>query len=186
MEYDVSDDELIYLYRCGNYCALNELRERYKKRIYGVIDKMRNKYGIRPLYFDDIYNSCYIAFMKCIEMYNGEYIFYSYFIRSVENVVLREIKKETKDDYIESVDQDLILKGNYGEGYICDCSFKYEEGEISGYLKDNLDDISIKIIRYKIQGYSLMDIKLLLGVSAKVIYNRICKIKKLLKNDLYH
>jgi len=186
MEYDVSDSELIYLYRCSNFCALKELKERYKKRIYGVIEKSKNKYSVRRIDFEDIYHACFIAFMKCVEKFDDEYIFYSYVIKSIENVILREIKKETKDDYIESVDHDLILKGNYGEGYISDSYYLYEENQIRDYLDDNLDELSIQIVKYKLEGYTLLEITSLLGVSSKVLYNRMCKIKKLLKNGIYH
>ena len=64
--------------------------------------------------------------------------------------------------------------------------YLYEENSLKDFIKDNFDDVSIKIIEARMEGYSCDDIKSKFEISNKVIYNRLNKIKNVLKNNLYH
>ena len=186
MQYDISDNELIYLYRCSNYDAFECLSIRYKKRIYGIIEKKSRIYNLKNLDFEDIYHSCYITFLKCIENFDEEHIFYSYLIEAIEFTLVRLLHKEKRKQEIKSLDNEIINKGFLLEDVINDSSYVYEENEIEEYFKKNLDELSQTIIEYRLKGYSYKEMISFLSISRKQIYNRVNKIKKRLKNGIYH
>ena len=186
MQYDISDNELIYLYRCDNELALDILTKRYKQRIYGLIERVKNKYGIKRMEFDDYYQTSYIAFLKCIERFDDTYIFYNYIMQAVENVLIREVEKEKKYNSILSLDIDLINEGYSFTDVINDSTSLYEKNIIWEFIGSNFDELSTEIIKCRENGYTGEEIAKILNVSKKVVYNRLGKIKKVLKSDLYH
>ena len=186
MTYDVSDNELIYLYRCNNQEAFNYLSLRYKKRIYGIIGKKAAQYNVKNVDFDDIYQTCYITFLTCLERFDGNYIFYSYIINAIENVLIRLMHLERRKQKIVSLENEVINKGFLCDDLICDAPYLYQQGEIKNYIKDNFDELSQLIVKYKIKGYSYKEMTKVLGVGKKQIYNRVTKLKKTLKKGIYH
>ena len=70
---DIGDSELIYLMRTNNNEAKEVLFERYKKRIYGIINSYAKKYFLSNVNYDDYFGECFIVFLKCLELYDEEY-----------------------------------------------------------------------------------------------------------------
>ena len=188
MIYDVSDGELIYLYRCGNYDAFDFLTNRYKKRIYGIIEKSRRANNLGSICFDDYYHECYITFLKCLDRYDGNGIFFSYVMVSLENFVKRLMEKEIKysaysslEDYLLNEDSTVI------SGMVVkDASYLYLEDEVHDFIEGNFDELSKIIIEHKMQGYNCKEIMKKYDLSRKLVYNKIGKIKNIIKNDTYH
>ena len=61
-----------------------------------MIEKFKNQYNLKYIDFDDCYQSCYVAFLKCLEKFNSDGIFYSYVMSAIENVLHRMMDKEIK------------------------------------------------------------------------------------------
>ena len=183
MNYDVSDGELIYLYRNNNYYAFETLLSRYRKRIYGMIEKAKNVNHLKYLDFDDFYHSCYIALIKCIDNFNNEGIFYSYVMAAIENVIGRLLEKENRYKNVVSIeDYHTVLS----EDFIGESTCVYENSGIDKFINEQIDKESKEIIYYKYLGYSSKEISNLTNLSLKQIYNRINKAKNILKTGGYH
>lgn len=183
MNYDVSDSELIYLYRNNNYYAFETLVNRYKKRIYGMVEKTKNINHFSYLSFDDFYHSCYIALVKCIDNFNNEGIFYSYVMSAFENIIARLFEKENKYKNIMSLeDYHTVLAYDF----ISEDDCKYEASDIKEFINEQVGEDCKEIIYYKYIGYNCKEISNLTNLSLKQIYNRMNKAKNILKNGGYH
>jgi RNA polymerase sigma factor (sigma-70 family) len=184
--YDVSDGELIYLYKLSSQTALDFLVERYKKRIYGLIEKTKRIYNVKYFSFDDIYHTCYISFLRCIENFNGESVFYSYVMSAMENVIYRVMEKEVKHTSILSLEEYVNVESYTLSESIHEARSLYEENSIKEIIYSECNDVDNIIVCCKYNGYSNKEIENITNLSPKQIYNRLSKIKKTLKNAGYH
>ena len=107
-------------------------------------------------------------------------------MQAVENSLSREMDREKKYSVISSLDTDLINEGYPFIEVSDNASYLYESNCIKDFIFDNFDELSIEILKCKNEGYSCFEISKKLGVSKKVIYNRLNKIKNILKNGTYH
>ena len=53
-----------------------------------TLNKVLEDKFLKYIDFEDCYQSCFVAFLKCIENFNKEGIFYSYVMSAVENVLM--------------------------------------------------------------------------------------------------
>ena len=188
MKYDVSDNELIYLYRCQNKRAYDVLIERYRKRMYWMIEKCKNEYNLKYIDFEDCYQSCFVAFLKCIENFNKEGIFYSYVMSAVENVLHRLMEKEVKSNNMISLEDYLVCAASDTSfaSIASDASYAYKNNELKKFIDNNFDELSKKIIEYRCMGYNCREIVDITKTSRKQVYNRMTKIKNTFKSEGYH
>ena len=102
---NIGDSELIYLIRSENYYAKEYFIERYKKRIYGMINAFATKNCINKLDYEECYQDCFIVFLKCLNGFDNEHNFYSY----LSNAIYRRLKtlysKKRLDDKVLSLDR---------------------------------------------------------------------------------
>ena len=85
------------------------------------------------------------------------------------------------EDYLLNEDSTVI------SGMVVkDASYLYLEDEVHDFIEGNFDELSKIIIEHKMQGYNCKEIMKKYDLSRKLVYNKIGKIKNILKNDTYH
>lgn len=178
---DIGDNELIYLIRNQNNQAKECLIERYKKRIYGMINDCCSSITTFNVNYDDYYQDCFIVFLKCLESYDEDYNFYSYLKQAIEKCIRRKINKEKVMLKYVSIEDDLSDNHPCLVDKVSDSAIIYNENELHDYIDESFEDIDKLIIDYKIKGYSYLEISKFLGIRAKNLYKRVDKIKEKLR-----
>ncbi len=168
--YNLNDYELIYLIRDYNEIALNLLLKKYMPYIRAKI----YDYNVSHKCQDDFFQECLMTLHDAIYSFN-EYkgaSFYTYMNVIISRKIIRLYKASNIPEF---PDGNLELKvydntSLYGNNY-------FDEG-----LKLFSDDID-RIIYYETYHYGLAPrmISLKYNIDIKVIYNKIQKIKKVLR-----
>ena len=179
---DIADNELVYLIRANNDVAREYLIERYKKRIYGIINGLSNKLGVNDLDYEDSYQDCFMVFLKCLDLYDLDFSFYHY----LYGAIVRDFKRKFKQQK-QSNDYLTLSKCNDNDFDVLDIvseeDTSYNEFVVNEYVVSNFSKLEQEIIGYKVQGYDALEIARLMGLSVKAIYKYISKIKKIMLNN---
>ena len=179
---DIADTELIYLIRSNNLDAKSYLINRYKKRIYGMINDLSSGFPKFSVNYDDCYQDCFIVLLKCIDLFNLDYNFYNYF----KGAMIRDFKRQRKSDKENNAYMPLCIYSDTDKDIIDSVSEddgKYNDVIIEKYIDTNFGKLEQEIIRYKIAGYDAGDIAQLVGVSKKIVYKSIVRIRKIMLNS---
>lgn len=176
---DVGDDELLYLIRCNNQEAKDCLINRYKNRIFGIINGYVKRTYINGLDYEDLFHECFIVFLKCLELFDENYNFYMYVENAINNQLHKIIKKEKLNQEILSLEETFYENDCYHQDVINDSSTIYKEKEIKEKLITYLDEINKQIVDLKLKGYSYLEIAKMLKLNKKAIYKRVKQIKEI-------
>ena len=182
---EISDDWLICLYREGNQVAIDLLFERYNVFLYGFIDKVIKSNGIFYEY-EDLFQEVIPVFIDCIDRYDEDCGCFYYFIKKViERKLIDCIMKIKRRQKVLSLDSFSYEVKEQEVYYVCeDGGRDYYSTEIYEKLKEKLEDIELKIIDLKVDGYSYREIAVLLNISKQSIYRRVISIKNIVKDVL--
>lgn len=181
---DIGDNELIYLVRNNNLEARDYLISRYKKRMYGFIHSFFKKTYVSGVDYEDYFQECFLVFLKCIEGFDENYNFYKYVESAINKTLIKIYQKEEKKDKVLSLDYDTVDKNYNLVDVAKDSEMLYRENEVKLFIEKNFDELNKAIINYKLEGYNGKEIASLLGVSKKVIYDRLNKIREILSRYL--
>jgi RNA polymerase sigma factor (sigma-70 family) len=173
---DIGDNELIYLIRSNNYEAKEYLIQRYQKRIYGMINSFKKSSYIQKLDYEDYYHSCFLVFLRCLELFDDDYNFYNYVSGAINKELQKLLKKEKENNDHLSLEYD-ISDCEYHCDYVSDSSIMYKENELNEYINENFNELDRKIIEYRLAGYNCLEIATLLNVDKKRVYKRLESIK---------
>ena len=175
----ISDSELLYLIRCDNYQAKVDLIERYKKRIYGMIKSFVLKNKLNYADFNDYYQSCFVTFLRCIELCDEEYNFLSYVQTAIENTLIKSLKEEKYYEKVLSLEKEELGLEPIDE--INDSKSLYLTNEMYEFLDSKLSLLDKMIVKLKISGYNLVEISKLVGITKREIYRRFEKIRRIIE-----
>lgn len=180
---EISDDLLVCLWREKNQDAFDLLQCRYNCFIYGIIKDCYKK-CFDYIDFDDLYQDAFLVFLKCIDMYDEENGCFYFFVRkSIERCIFNFLKKRERMKRVSSLDSMFYDNGRESiVDYICEDSLGYEFNPLYDKLVSKLGTVNKRIVDYKMQGYTYMEIGEMLHISRSGIYSRVNKIKNILKD----
>lgn len=174
---DVTDSELIYLLRANNKEAENYFFERYKKRIYGIINSMASKFMISDLDYEDCFQDCFIVFLKCLDMFDDDYNFYNYLFGAITKDFGRKLQKDRKEKQLLSLENGCFKDDNLID-MVCEEDASYKRTLLDEYICLNFSILEQDIIRYKMMGYDCLEIAKIIGITPKTVYKKVALIKK--------
>ena len=180
---DISDNELIYLTRIENKEAKDYLIDRYKKRIYGIINSYFKKYGLTGIDYEDYYQDCFIVFLKCLNGFDNEHNFYNYLSNAVIRKLSFLLKQKRQRDSILSLDYN---KDDFNSSLIDTIEDEKEiycDNRLEKFIEKRFDFTSKQIIDYKSRGYSYFEISEILNIDVKTLYRKLYKIRDVVKRE---
>lgn len=180
---EVSDDYLVVQYHERNQDAIELLFDRYTKFMYGIIKEIQQIRG-EYIDFDDCFQESFLAFLLCLERYDGEAgNFYFFVKRTVERKLLDKFIKVKSNRYI-CLEQTIYEEGHETvSDYIAeDNQNVYGENFLYDELISRIDEDCKKIVDMKMEGYSYREIAVFLKITKQGIYRRVSKIKNILKD----
>ena len=180
-----SDNELIYMIRCGSKEAFDLLSSRYEKIIRRFIYEYFQDTYIYGYDLDDILEECLITFYDVLFCFNEEKgIFYTYVIQSIRFRIYDLIKssfsrKNTGFNYLTT---ELICYDLGGSSKNLDAYSRNDEESHPIYQfilqettnvifgkNSNLLEIEKQILSLKVMGYSIIEISEKLDINRKKI-----------------
>lgn len=182
---DIEDNELIYLHRNNNCQAKQYLIDRYKKRIYGMINKFANINGISKLDYEECYQDCFIVFLKCLDYYDG-FNFLNYVTTAVFNKLYKILKRNQNYEEIISLDYSLLNDDTSLLDSVSDQEYNYEINDLRIFIEENFDSDYQKIIEYKLKGYSCLEISKILKINKKRVYACLEYIKNIFRKKWFN
>ena len=181
---EISDDWLISLYREGNQTAIDLLFERYNVFLYGFIHTIIKKENFSYEY-KELFQELFIVFSNCLQRYDEEGGCFYYFVKiSAERKLYDIMNKTKKNGRIISLDS-IRYDGGIESvvDYVAeDATYEYFDTELYKRLNEILDEVEMKIIDMKVEGYSYHEISELIGISKQGIYRRVVYIKNIIKD----
>lgn len=191
----ISDDELIMLCYENNEEARLLLYKKYQKVIYSYLRKY--KYWLLKLNIDknDLYNQCLGELEKAINSYSltSEVSFFYY----ANLIISRKIKKELVNKSKRKMDQKNVLSLDYIyqdtsktiEDYLINNNLnpfniiieKESYNKLLNEVNKILTEKELKIIYWKMQGYTYVEIANVLQENYKKIYLCVEKIRRKIK-----
>lgn len=178
---EVTDNELIYLLRCGNLAAKECFIARYQYRLYGLIKSIIAKKVNEYLDYEDYFQECFIVFLKCMERFNEEYNFYNYLKTAINHHFIRIKREKDRSNKIISLDYESDNKPSLID-MVSEDDLEYKTIEVNDYIKENFDDLEQKIIWLKIKGYTGDEISKILNITTKRLSKKVFNIKEIMKN----
>ena len=174
---DIGDNELIYLIRNDNGEAKKYLVNRYRKRIYGIINSYFTTYNVGGEDYEDYYQDCFIVFLKCLNGFDNEHNFYNY----LSNAIYRRLRalyfKKRLDDKVLSLDYVYECNDITMMDVVEDSNAVYRINELKEYIDFNFDETTKMIINYRLEGYTYSEIAKLLNINIKTLYRKLYKMR---------
>lgn len=189
-----SDEELLYLIRCGQDDAKEYLIEKYKKRIYNWIKHLDyTQIGIEN---EDLLQTGIIRFWEGIDLYRSDqnatlYTFSKIIVMQKIKTILRQASMKyapVKDLQIISLDEYVGDEGMRYEEIVEDEKIIYHPSKIfaikestSEYLCDfekRMTFVEKTVLQYKYEGYSEKEIAEILNIPIKSVYNAVYRSHK--------
>lgn len=184
-EIEHSDNELIYMIRCGNKEAFDLLSIKYEKIIKKyVYDNFKDSY-IYGYNVEDVIQECFITFYDVLYCFNeAKGYFYTYVIKSIKFKIYDIIKtclRQRNNGFnymtLDLLDDDIINNSKSIESY-----YNYDEHThpINNFIlketannifgeKSVLDDVEKQVLSLKIMGYSIIEISKKLKINRKKV-----------------
>ena len=175
---DITDNELLYLVRNNNQQAKDYLFSRYKRRMYGMIHSFFKKTGINRIDYDDVFQDCFIVFLKCIDKFDEEYNFYNYINFSIQKTLVKIIQSEKENKSVLSLDYDVVENSKNLIDVVNDNEMLYRKNELEMFIDENFSTLDKVIIEYRLKGYTICEIATILNLNKKMLYARFSTIKR--------
>ncbi len=188
-----SDEELLYLIRCGQDDAKNYLIEKYKRRIYNWIRYL--DYSYLGIEHEDLLQIGIIRFWEGLDLYRNDqsaslYTFAKMIVMQKIKTILRQsINKHTlKDMQMISLDEMVGDDGLLYEEIVEDERITYQPSKIlavkettSEYLSEiekRMTFVERTVSQYVYEGYNEKEIAEILNIPIKSVYNAVYRSHK--------
>ena len=188
-----SDEELLYLIRCGQDDAKNHLIEKYKRRIYNWIRYL--DYSYLGIEHEDLLQIGIIRFWEGLDLYRNDqsaslYTFTKMIVMQKIKTILRQsINKYTiKDTQMISLDEMVGDDGLLYEEIVEDERIIYQPSKIltvkettSEYLSEiekRMTYVERTVSQYIYEGYDEKEIAEILNIPIKSVYNAVYRSHK--------
>ncbi len=191
-----SDPELIYLYRCGNYKAIEILKNKHGGAINDIASKLLSV--CYNLNFEDVIQELNYAFLKAVEMYSEKKgRFFSYAYCCVSHYAAKMLKDYFSEaeytmrnavslndycsedgslQYIEIIENDITQFDPVYTYEVRESEEKYQLFVSKLKKKDK------KIHYLQLDGLKTRKIAKITHFTVRSVRNRMCKIKKEVTN----
>lgn len=176
---NLTDEELVALYKSGNSTAFDEIYGRYK----GVV-----KYYCRNLFLigaesEDIMQEGMLGLFNAVSSYSeGQSSFSTYATVCIKNKLLSAIKKysNSKNSVLNNtVSTDILDKLQIFEATPEDFVLIKENGkELKNKLTESLSKTEIKVLKHFLDGLSYVEISEKLQTSVKSVDNALTRARK--------
>ncbi len=188
-----SDEELLYLIRCGQDEAKDYLIDKYKRRIFNWIKHL--DYSYLGLEQDDLMQIGLIRFWEGLDLYRDDqsatlYTFSKMIVTQKIKTVLRQTtdKYVMKDMQVVSLDEMVSDEGVLYEEIIEDDRVVYQPSKILT-IKETTNEYFTKIEKsmtfvertvsqYIYEGYDEKEISEILNIPIKSVYNAVYRSHK--------
>lgn len=184
-----NDFELVSLAKEHNSEAIEIIYEKYRPIILG---KANSLYGIvnhHGVELSDLIQEGYIGLDNAINNFEerDNVTFYTFALVCIERQIIAYIRMSSNkkqrllnsainiDDRMENLFKDSLDIEN-------DFINKEDDKDIIDKLRNELSNIEITVLEYKLDGYSINEIAKTINRDVKVIYNTLSRIRNKLKN----
>jgi RNA polymerase sigma factor (sigma-70 family) len=188
-----SDEELLYLIRCGQEAAKEHLIDKYKRRIYNWIRYL--DYSYLGIEHEDLLQIGIIRFWEGLDLYRNDqsaslYTFSKMIVMQKIKTILRQsVDKHTiKDMQVISLDEMVGDNGLLYEEIIEDERIVYQPSKIlavkettSEYFSEiekRMTFVERTVSQYIYEGYNEKEIAEMLNIPIKSVYNAVYRSHK--------
>lgn len=190
-----SDDELLYLFRCGNQQAEECLFDRYYKFVYKWLLPYKN-YQMQYYDYTDLMQIAMFNLPRIIDNYRDDQKtslrtyaklairrrLSTVVSREKEQCFFRKYKCLELDNYIKSEDElrysDIIADPCQKNNPEISLLIKEEESRYNAFISEKVSPLEIEIMDLLNQGYNQNEIAEFLKISIKSVYNAIYRYHK--------
>ncbi len=187
-DYQISDNELIYMINESNESAYQYMYDKYKNLIYKIASKYKYNAGQCGLEFNDLILEGYVAFDVAVKKYkqeNNKSKFSNFLQSCIEHSIQNILRNNTnkKNNVLNSaVEYSLINEGEIAD--INNCEEQQSQKEMYNLMISKLSDSEKEIFKLKIKNYNNSEICILTGKNLKAVNNALSRIRKKLKIEL--
>ena len=176
----LSDEQLVELYKAGDGNAFDELLGRYKQLIMSA----GRSFFFAGGDYDDVMQEGFLGLLKAANTFNGKSSFKSYAYLCIRSKIFNAIKSSQSAKnkplnsaisiYSGSVELDKLLYDDPEKAFIADESVN----EKIALINSKLSKMEILVFNYYMQGLSYTEIGRRMGKDYKSIDNALQRIKK--------
>jgi len=177
---NLSDEQLVELYKQGDQSAFEEIHGRYKQ----IIKSASRSFFLAGGDYDDVMQEGFLGLLKAVNTFNGKSSFKNYAYLCIRSKIFSAIKsaQSTKNKplngaislYGSSVELDKLLHEDPEAAYIAD----ERVNETVARINSKLSKMEIIVFSGYMQGLSYTEIGKRMGKDAKSIDNALQRIKK--------
>lgn len=190
---NLSDAELICLYKDGNETAESILVYRYRGFSFMLAKTMYESYGAKfYIEIDDLASIALFALFNAMDNYDQRTPFYPYWKKVAQHQMTKHINDASSfyKNILISRDENFLSNESETVNAFSSCNALGRDGlydQIIDYLYDPKGNITIEeanVFLLYIDGYSFSDITKLTGVKYHMVRKIVSTIQKKLKNHL--
>ena len=190
--FDISDSELIMLYRENNEEAANIINQKYSIIIKKIINQYYPLLKKLNINLDELTINCYEILNNALENYNSlsKASFNTYFSLIVERKIKKIIistyrkKKNNPEEPIECVDDIIKYSENNALDPLNALCDREKNQSLNKIIIENLTNKELLVVSLLLEGLSYKDIASLLAQTYKQIYRNIQNIKRKITPEL--
>lgn len=190
---DLSDQELIGLYRQGNKSIIDQLLQRYQSRVY------RLAYGIlrNPQDAEEVIQEVFLRVFQKLDSFKGESAFSSWLYRVAVNTTFMKIREKRGTDVLALEEVEKMLEEEINKAGGSDWARRPDDELLSeeaikiitGAMEKLPDEFKIIITLRDLEGLSTEEVGQLLGLSPAAVKSRLHRARLFLRKRLgefYH
>lgn len=199
MYHDFNDYELLYMIRQKDEVALEILLKKYHNTIMGIVFGMYRYARLLRITKDELYSAGMMGFVQAIECYREDKkVSFQSFLKLCVERECRTLMRKHRGLSFSLISCSLSLDMTISEDenlYLIDTiacknsdfdpqwQFRYKESkrELVEKLKQ-MPLLDVKVISYRLQGYSYAEIAQLCDVTPKAVDNALQRVKKKLSS----
>ena len=197
--YDLNDEELVYMINENNDEAKDALYQKYSSMIHKEIKKVKNTAYALKIDYSDLIQEAMLGFSNAVNTYNEEEDakFGTYATLCVRRKLLNFIEKHrtAKSHSLNSalsLDAEMIEKGGEyihflkeidGREPLNNVIINEELSEVSEKMDKVLNEKERLILEYSVMGKKPDEIAEIMGISPKKVYNILYRARKKIKSE---
>lgn len=190
--FDISDSELIMLYRENNEEAANIINQKYSIIIKKIINQYYPLLKKLNINLDELTINCYEILNNALENYNSlsKASFNTYLSLIVERKIKKIIistyrkKKNNSEEPIECVDDIIKYSENNALDPLNALCDREKNQSLNKIIIENLTNKELLVVSLLLEGLSYKDIASMLAQTYKQIYRNIQNIKRKITPEL--
>lgn len=197
--YDLNDEELVYMINENNDEAKDAIYQKYSSMIHKEIKKVKNTAYALKIDYSDLIQEAMLGFSNAVNTYNEEEDakFGTYATLCVRRKLLNFIEKHrtAKSHSLNSalsLDAEMIEKGGEyihflkeidGREPLNNVIINEELSEVSEKMDKVLNENERLILEYSVMGKKPDEIAEIMGISPKKVYNILYRARKKIKSE---